>query len=376
MHPNVREVAKVPCRLCGMALELQKDEGAYLCLEHAAEDPASSVDIQPGKCKKCGKDLVAAKLAVVHDCPEHGSLSLPEPGNCLLCKKKLVQRTAAVIWTCPNHAGVARLEQGQCPLCKRALERAMINFPHGDHNPKHGGVFFMASDHWHHVEGALVSPDTFRLYLYDNFTQPIPPSGIAGTLSIVSQTDSGETAEEAAPIPLADLGSGLLEARVAGIKLPLEVVLRLTLRPDAVEPERFDFRFERLSLDRPELLGAAPGAPRQTSAIQAPPSKIAMDLAERAQQVKRLLENHALTEIYRPALEAKDIALSLLDTTTDQTIHQKEALEAAVANLVRTAWLLDLNGDGGNLPKVKKAHEGFQTAVAALLELIATKPNQ
>ena len=44
--------------------------------------------------------------------------------------------------------------------------------PHADHTPKHGGVFFMAPNGFHHVEGVLVDRE-FRLYLYDDFTRPM-----------------------------------------------------------------------------------------------------------------------------------------------------------------------------------------------------------
>ncbi len=45
---------------------------------------------------------------------------------------------------------------------------------HADHRPRHGGIFFMAPDSFHHLEGTLtVDTREFRLYLYDNFTRPM-----------------------------------------------------------------------------------------------------------------------------------------------------------------------------------------------------------
>jgi len=44
---------------------------------------------------------------------------------------------------------------------------------HEDHDPKHGGIFFMALDEVHHLEGALSSPGMFRVYLYDAMTMPL-----------------------------------------------------------------------------------------------------------------------------------------------------------------------------------------------------------
>ena len=44
---------------------------------------------------------------------------------------------------------------------------------HSDHETKHGGIFFMALDEVHHLEGALSSPGMFRVYLYDAMTMPL-----------------------------------------------------------------------------------------------------------------------------------------------------------------------------------------------------------
>src|ERR1700733_3640287 len=58
---------------------------------------------------------------------------------------------------------------------------------HMDHKPKHGGTFFMSLDNLHHLEGVLLPPGTFRVYLYDDHTKPLKPDQVklaSGTIQV------------------------------------------------------------------------------------------------------------------------------------------------------------------------------------------------
>ena len=69
---------------------------------------------------------------------------------------------------------------------------------HADHKPKHGGTFFMCLDNSHHLEGVLLPPGTFRVYLYDDHTKPLKPDQVKLTSGTIQIGDS----EDAPKIPL------------------------------------------------------------------------------------------------------------------------------------------------------------------------------
>ena len=119
--------------------------------------------------------------------------------------------------------------------------------PHGNHKPKHGGTFFMALDYKHHLEGVFLPPGTFRVYLYDERTNPLKADQVkqaSGTIQI------GES-EEAPKIALAPGKSEeTLEAALGpNVKFPVAITLLLHLpgmAPNA-KPELFNFSFSQFT---------------------------------------------------------------------------------------------------------------------------------
>ena len=103
----------------------------------------------------------------------------------------------------------------------------------------------MAMDNRHHVEGLLVPPGVFRLYLYDAHTKPVAPAELKQATGTVQWGDN----DKAPQVPLALAKNGeYLEAvpdRQLQVKLPVELTLRLHLPGEApkAKPELFTFPF-------------------------------------------------------------------------------------------------------------------------------------
>jgi len=117
---------------------------------------------------------------------------------------------------------------------------------HEDHDPKHGGIFFMALDEVHHLEGTLSSPGMFRVYLYNAMTMPLDDEIVqeaSGTLHW------GEFPEPpGVPLKVGHVDGMLMAELDREIEFPLTLTLLLNFpdTPDG-ESELFNFIFDEYS---------------------------------------------------------------------------------------------------------------------------------
>ncbi|MCY4075859.1 MAG: hypothetical protein OXH04_10575 [Acidobacteria bacterium] len=247
---------------------------------------------------------------------------------------------------------------------------------HMDHTPRHGGTVFMAPDGFHHIEGAYPEPGVFRIYATDNYREPVDVTLWMGRAVLEEEYDAAtdEFREVTAFAMLPAPGGAYLEAEVGDVGVPAEIIARLQFEEDFPE-ERFDFIFagfsgdaprETLTLDRPNVPPALPLAERIRPRIPERTSDIVGGIEARDREIVDLVTRGAFTEIFIPALQAKELALALHDRAEALPTRARDDVRIAVRSLVRAAWLLDWYGDLGNKQQVDDAYGVFGSAVSQI----------
>jgi Heavy metal binding domain len=331
------------------------------------------LEAKPGACGICGMDLEAVRLVLVHTCPVHAVIEQPAPGKCRICARDLVQKTATLTFTCAGTREISQLEPGRCPDGTATLPRYTAR-AHGDHNAKHGGIFFMAPDNWHHLEGAYPAAGRFRVYVYDDFSKPLTleqARKVRGRVVTKETFDpkTGRTRELAStPLVLARNGA-FFEARIDA-PLPAKLTAKIAFTSGDKE-SRFDFAFPAYTRDIPAVTATtttllAPSAPNAPNAPSAP-NALMTDLKARSAEVESLLKAGNLGAVYVPALQAKDLALEI---QAKQDGANQDRLEASVKQIVIAAYQLDSYGDVGDAVQAQQAFRRMSLAVAQLESVV------
>jgi len=341
------------------------------------------IEDKPGKCRRCGMTLIPIRLVSIWTCSQQpGLVAKDQPGKCPVDGQPLVQMTMAVSWTCTG-GSTESTKPGTCADGTPMKATYKVR-PHGNHNPQHGGQFFMAPDNWHHVEGTYPQAGVFRMYLYDDYTKP---------LARAQQKDvSGEIVVSGKSYPLVPAANGqYLEARIAGGALPWTTQARMKFKAAAGRADVFDFNFDNYSKDS----GAAPvvtkAAPKPTPLPPVPvttpattvssgvdpaliplpiPDTVPEMLAQlrtRTEQIGALIDKGLFADVYVPAFQAKDVALALEPHQKELPIEKQRTTEPAIAKLVRAAYLLDAFGDLGNRQQIAAAYSEFAAASKDIL---------
>lgn len=315
------------------------------------------IEDKKGKCPVCGMELVPVRIDYIWSCPVHSVVEETHAGKCPICRRDLVQVTVALSFVCADNPKIQRLNPGPCadgsPAVPQHTARA-----HGNHSPQHGGSFFMAPDNWHHLEGTLPEIGLFRVYVYDDYSKPLPPEQMKQVSALAIHRN------ESYPLKyVAD--KNWLETQIAGLNTPAELTAKVKFLPDAPE-YRFDFIFQETSKDAD---GGGPVLPSQFQAIEIPDktSDIVVLLSQRSRNIRSLIQKGAFGEIYVDAFQAKDLALALDLRMRELPLRQRAGVEEAIEQLVRSAWQLDAYGDIGDAKLIEST---FTTFDAALQQIV------
>ena len=369
------------------------------------------IESRPGSCPLCKMALVPVRLDSAWTCPVHSSITDDRPGACPLCSRQLIRVTTSLTWRCRAQPSVEHLEPGTCADGTPMVMRRALR-PHGNHNPQHGGQFFMAPDNWHHLEGAYPQERVFRLYLYDDYSRPLTPDRLnkvrARVVTKETFDPSTHKTTELAAFPLRVMrGAGYLEARVDRASLPIELTAKVQFEPNAPE-HRFDFTFEATTNETPSTTGtprtAATGRPlpsRGAAAINNAPvidstlggrasgeslaasgvppvnpleqsipestADVVRLLNARNEEIASLIRRGDFSQVWIPAFQAKELALALAPRIEHLAPPKRQVAEPALHELVRTAWLLDAYADVGNRRQIEAAHAAFTAALNGLV---------
>lgn len=378
---------------------------SYICPMHGdiLEDKA-------GSCPICKMELEPVRIEQAWSCPGNTARIFDKPGKCPMSPTRdLVPITVAHFYECKD-VTKRFADPGKCADGSARIERREVR-AHGDHNPRHNGLFYMAEDQWHHLEGTYPSAGLFRVYIYDNFTKPISPSEFSGR---VDRKENGQVVD-GAPLVLSK-DRQTLEARLKPSAAPVDLEAFIKFNKSTRE-QPFSFPFKTLTTEpaapavtttrapsapppTPTAQAAAPApapapAPTETPAqasdpkaplildkpLQVPPAlaealdesklpqaapELLAELTKRTKEVETLVAQGEISQVWLPAMGTKTVAIVLDSHASALPARQRIAATAAIKRIVTAAWEIDNYGDLGNGKKIAEAYQRLASAVTDL----------
>jgi len=236
VHPQADVIQKV-AKMIGQ-LALKDDSGV-------PKEAVKEVNI-------AGKDL-ATKFEPIDKAADSGDAAGTQKVYDEMVKlTETLSKYIPKVYSCPMKCeGETTYPQASdCPKCGMHLTRLK---EHMDHEPKHGGVFFMAPDKFHHLEGTLSASSEFRIYFYDNFTKPMPAEKF--TIQAGARPEGADKQAEKPLVMALEPGKAFLTGRIdPSLKLPITVKAFVDFK-DGEPPQVFDFGFEAPSKEPAQAEG-------------------------------------------------------------------------------------------------------------------------
>jgi hypothetical protein len=101
-------------------MKMEKEEQMkYSCPMHP-----DVVSDKPGKCSKCGMDLIKSKKdkTKTYACPMHSDVTSDKPGKCTKCNMDMKEMTV-MLYACPMKCEGDKTysKPGKCPVCQMKL---------------------------------------------------------------------------------------------------------------------------------------------------------------------------------------------------------------------------------------------------------------
>lgn len=187
-----------------------------------------------------GKDL-AAKFDAIDKAGDSGDAAgtkkvYDEMINLTATFQKYVPKVYLCPMRCEDEKTYAA--PGRCPECGMKLQDVKS---HLDHKPKHGGIFFMAPNQVHHLEGTMSATKELRIYFFDEYTKPIPADKFTAEGKAWNE---GAPETDRKPLKIAvEQGKSFLASKVdPSITFPMSLKVFVDFK-DGAKPVLFDFDF-------------------------------------------------------------------------------------------------------------------------------------
>lgn len=307
---------------------------------------------------------------------DHELIDYDKPGQCPVDGLPLVHKSRfepVRTYTCINEAcpekGMIFYSPGLCPVCQEPVQ----SMGHMDHNPVHGGQLIMADNLYHHIEGTLPAADTFRMYFYNDWKEPIDPRNFAGKVIVERwDPDLGDVIVNEYPLEFGEEGDEYLTAELPEVEeFPVNFDTLVYL---AGEETLFSFAFEGVTEEPAQAEAPAMRlhAHTEREPVVIPETREATirEILDRAETIRRRIENEDWFGLHNPAFDAKDFAEALEQKEEGLGPRERGKLRDAVNRITQGAIFLDRAGDAQDGPRSRRAFETFSEGVDLLRELL------